>query len=98
MAFSLSHFSSQIHQHSVINTTYLPALFEYTVVLFLNVSIYGLHIDILENLFPFEANNFVLIPVNQRHFFNVTIYTLIHSWLDTEKSNTNPNTLFFQEY
>ena len=31
-------------------------------------------------------------------FFNFTLYTLIHFWLGTQKSNTNLNNLFFHEY
>ena len=28
-------------------------------------------------------------------FFNVTLYTLLHFWLSTQKSNTNLNDLFY---
>ena len=32
--------------------------------------------------------------VPQHFFFNVTLFTLLHIWLGTQKSNTNLNNLF----
>ena len=52
--------------------------------------------------FIFENNLYGMITrrslrdVPQRIVFSVTLYTLIHFWLSTQKSNTNLNNLFFK--